>query len=277
MSIPANDVYRYSLLGWARLLYGPMFLLFGIGFLTAFVSELQHAQRNGGLSTGALDLALWGGFALVPVIFLVCGAAMLQSDRRSWIENGAWHSVRGEVPMLHRKWTKSDVRGFYVANVPLFAVYGSRTTVVGSRFHAQALLANGKRVAIAWFFSEKDARAVVDRFERAVGSTPKMTTVGFDATPWYLSGSQSPEYKAMREDKSAAALYDALCDAWEKSYADLRPSGGPSYTESNEAFPFRGELSVDLDLLRWSRDLQRFDHALRALSAASLVSLPKNS
>jgi len=274
-NVPAN-AYRYSPLGWARLLYGPMFLLFGTGFLMALASELQHAQRNGGLSTGALDLALWGGFSLVPAIFLACGAAMIQSDRRSWIENGAWHSVRGEVPMFHQARTRSDARGFYAAKVLLFAVYGKRTTVVGSRFQTFALLANGKTVVIAWFATEKDAQALADRFEREVGSTPKLTTVGFDATPWYLSGSQSPEYVKMREDKSAAALYDALCDAWEKTYAHLRPIGGPSYSESNEAFPYRGSFEVDLELLQHSHDLQRFDRAMRTLSALGLVSLPKN-
>lgn len=277
MKLPATIVYRYSLLGWARLLYGPMFLLFGVGFLMAFVSELQHAQRNGGLSTEPLDLVLWGGFLLVPAIFIACGVAMVQSDRRSWIEAGTWHSVRGEAPMFHRARTRLDVRGFYVASVPLSAVFGSRTTVVGRRYHVQALLANGRRVAIAWFFSEKDARAVADRFEREVGSTPRETTVGFDATPWYLSGSRSPEFKKMREDKPASALYDALCDAWETSYADLRPSGGPSYTESNEAFPYRGALPVDLDLLRVSRDLPQFSRALGSLSSLGLVTLPKKS
>lgn len=277
MVIPQTDAYRYSLLGWARLLYGPMFLLFGAGFLVAFALELQHAQRNGGLSTGALDLAMWGGFLLVPAVFLACGAAMLQSDRRSWIESGAWHSVRGEVPMFHRARTRIDVRGFYAAKVLLFAVYGKRTTVVGSRYQTFALLANGKKIVIAWFSAEKDAQSLADRFEREVGSTPKLTTVGFDATPWYLSGSQSPEYRMMREDKPAAALYDALCDAWEKAYADLRPSGGPSYSESNEAFPYRGSFEVDLELLRHSHDLQRFDRATRTLSDLGLVSLPKNS
>ncbi len=277
MNIPATTIYRYSPLGWARLLYGPMFLLFGLGFLSVFVSELQHRRANGGLSTEPFDLMLWGGFLLVPIVFLACGVAMVQSDRKSWIENGAWHTARGEFPMFRRRLTKADVRGFYVANVPAIAVFGNRASVVGNRFHVQALLSNGRRVAIAWFADRPSAKSVADHFEREVGSKPKETTIGFDATPWYLSGSQSQEYKTMRGNKSAAALYDALCDVWETSYADLRPSGGPSYTESNEAFPYRGSLSVDLDLLRYSYDLQQFDRALRTLVTAGLVDLPKNS
>ncbi len=268
--------YRYSPLGPARLLFGPMFVVIGLGFLAAFVSELQHRRANGGLSTEPFDLALWGGFLLVPVIFLACGAAMAQSDRRSWIEDGAWHTTRGEFPMFHRRHRKKDVRGFFVLNVPLFATFGKRTVQIGSRFQAFALLTSGKRVAIASSADREASQSIADRFEREVGSTPIPTTIGFDATPWYLSGTQSPEYRKMRGDASAAALYDALCDAWEKSYADLRPSG-PSYTESNEAFPYRGSLSVDLDLLRHSRDLARFDHAMRTLEAAGLVNLPKNS
>ena len=171
MDLP-DSTYRYSPLGWSRLLYGPTFLLFGAGLLSAFVSELRHRLENDGLSTDPFDLFLWGGFLLVPFVFFACGSAMIQSDRRSWIENGVWHSVRGEFPMFHRQRTRADVREFSVENVPLFAVFGNRATVVGSRWHARAILSNGKKIPIAWFADMGTARAVADRFEREVGSTP---------------------------------------------------------------------------------------------------------
>lgn len=164
-------VYRYSPLGPARLLFGPMFLLFGFGFLAVFWSELQHAMRNGGLSTGPLDFVLWGGFLVVPLIFLLCGVAMIQSDRRSWIEDGAWHTARGAFPMFHRRHGKDEVRAFVVDAGPSVAVFNGRSSVVGNRFYAQALLANGKRVNIAWFLREVDAQSVVDRFNREVGTS----------------------------------------------------------------------------------------------------------
>ena len=167
----STTAYRYSPLGPARLLFGPMFLLFGAGFLAVFWSELQHAQRNGGLSTGPLDFVLWGGFLVVPLIFLLCGIAIVQSDRRSWIEDSAWHTARGEFPMFHRRHDKDEVRAFVVDEGPAIAVFAGRSSVVGHRYYAQALLANGKRVNIAWFLDRASAQAVVDRFDREVGSS----------------------------------------------------------------------------------------------------------
>ncbi len=74
----------------------------------------------------------------------------------------------------------------------------------------------------------------------------------------------------MRKDKIAAELYDMLCAKWEETNAHLRPSG-PSYTESNEAFLFSGELAVDLEQLEFEFGMIRFAVAMKKLRDAKLV------
>lgn len=75
----------------------------------------------------------------------------------------------------------------------------------------------------------------------------------------------------MRKDQGASALYDALCEEWAAVHSYLRPGGGPSYTDSYEAFPYRGEFSIDLEALRQRIELKEFDQALLKLRAAKLV------
>ncbi len=151
-------------------------LIFGVGLLVSEKTQMTHRVANGGQIFGSsFDVALWLGFAAVGLFCLSWGIWMLQSDRRSWIENGELHTVRGIVPMFRRRYAKTDIRGYEVSKQPITIVFGNRASTIGQRYPVVVLLGgNGRsagRMTIVNCSTVQGAQAVKNVFEREVGST----------------------------------------------------------------------------------------------------------
>lgn len=139
-------MYRFSLLGPGRLLFGPLMMVFGVGLLLTEKAQMAHRVANGGRIFGSsFDVVLWVGFAVVGLLCLAWGIWMLQSDRRSWIENGELHTVRGMVPMFHKRYAKQDIERFEVSKQPITVVFGNRSTTMGERYQVAVWLKRGGR------------------------------------------------------------------------------------------------------------------------------------
>jgi hypothetical protein len=164
------NVYRFSLLGPGRWLFGPMMIIFGVGLLLTEKAQMVHRVANGGKIIGsAFDVVMWGGFALVGLFCLAWGIWMLQSDRRTWLADNQLHTVRGIVPMFHKRYSKQEIRGYEVSKQPVIVVFGSRATTMGSHYQVTVLLDRGQRkprtMIIANCNSEVDALKIKAKLE----------------------------------------------------------------------------------------------------------------
>ncbi len=166
------EVYKYSELGWSRWLFGPFFLLVGLGLWWVEYGQIRHSIAN----HNGTSVWLWLAFAIVGLVFVTVGDGMLASQRENWIEGRTWQSKWG----WGFKWTihtyyKDEIRGFVVTEQPIIAVFGNRATTMGRRYLVSGLLHVRKwSRPIALCATKEEAEKICDRFEREVGSTPKL-------------------------------------------------------------------------------------------------------
>ncbi|NBS41435.1 hypothetical protein EBS80_02140 [bacterium] len=157
--------YTFSPIGWSKWLFGPFFL--GTGSFLAF--QFFIAASRGQLGGEWFMIVLSAAFFLATAAFLVAGAWMIESDRNSWMEDGAWHTTRGAIPLFHKRHARSAVEQFFVEKEPAIAVFGNRASVVGWRYHLKARLVGRKRpVRIAFFANEENANSALSAFTEQV-------------------------------------------------------------------------------------------------------------
>lgn len=174
--------YRFSLLGPGRLFFGPLMMIFGVGLLLTEKAQMVHRVANDGQIFGSpFDVVLWLGFAAIGVFCLVWGIWMLQSDRKSWVENGELHTVRGILPMFHQSYTKKDIRGYEISKQPITIVFNNRASTLGQRYPVVVLLGQKvghfTKMTIVNCSTLTEAQSVKNILEREVGSRPLLTTL----------------------------------------------------------------------------------------------------
>lgn len=153
--------YRYSPLGWAQWLYGPLAMMFGVGIIASWYNEVQHQMANGGFGRStALDYAMWAVFLGFGVVVLVGGIVFVSFDRvTEFSPDGGFTTWRGRIIPWHREhFAKNDVT-WSVEKVPIIMVIGKRVTTPGFRWRVVATLKSRKRRRIVSLRStEAEAR-----------------------------------------------------------------------------------------------------------------------
>ncbi|HCC84046.1 TPA: hypothetical protein DEP96_04340 [Candidatus Uhrbacteria bacterium] len=155
-------------------MFGPLLVIFGVGLLFSEKAQMVHRVANGGQIFGSgFDVVMWSGFALVGLLFALWGLWMLQSDRRSWISNHELWTVRGLVPMGHRRYKQSDIQSFAVSEEPVTVVFGNRSTTMGSRYQVAVWFKTKKlkpkKMIITNCSNEAEALKIKTLLEQEVG------------------------------------------------------------------------------------------------------------
>lgn len=139
--------YRYSPLGWAQWLYGPLAMIFGIGIIAAWYSEVMQQLANGGFGRSTtLDYVMWTVFLGFGVLVLVGGMVFVSFDRvTEFSPDGGFTTWRGRLIPWHREHFAKHEASWSVEKVPIIMVIGNRVSVPGYRWRVVATITVGKR------------------------------------------------------------------------------------------------------------------------------------
>ncbi len=159
-----QHTYRYSPLGWAIWLYGPMFVCFGMVIVYLWITNMLHGAENSGTAMhGPVDLftfithlgcidrcqtidyvfggMLVFGFPLFAIVLIGIGLLMMNSDRYTAVSSGMLRIHRGAFLHWGRRTVfASEISAITVEDVPIIAVFGGRATRMGTRWNVGVVL-----------------------------------------------------------------------------------------------------------------------------------------
>lgn len=194
----SSKTYKYSPLGWAIWLYGPMFVLGGVVVFGILISSILHSAANSGSAEGGfgavvnvvvhfgclsrcmsidyfLGAVLMFGFPAFGLLLVVLGLLMMNSDRSTVVSSGSITMHRGAfISWGRRTVARADIADVTIDSVPIVMVFGSRATIVGTRWNVGVVLRadeekKPKRIVVALCSSEQLAQQVQSEIKSLLG------------------------------------------------------------------------------------------------------------